>query len=148
MKVVLLQDVKDLGKKEDIVNASDGYARNFLFPRKLAVEATSGKLNEISDKKQAEKNRKDKELQAAKDLADSLSKVQIVLKTKAGEQGKLFGSITNKDIADAIKAQSKMDIDKKKIVISEPIKTTGDHKIEIKVYPEVVAKITVKIVNE
>lgn len=148
MKVVLLQDVKDLGKKEDIVNVSDGYARNFLFPRKWAVEATSGRLNEIADKKKAEQNRKNKELQAAKELADKLNKVEVTLKTKAGENGKLFGSITSKDIADAIKAQHKYEIDKKKIVLSDPIKTAGNFQVEVKVYPEVSAKVNVKIIGE
>ena len=90
MKVVLTQDVKDLGKKGELVNASDGYARNFLFPRKLAVEATAGKLKEIEDKKASEKNRKEKELSSAKELADKLSKLEIVFRTKAGENGKLF----------------------------------------------------------
>ena len=145
MKVVLLQDVKDLGKKEDIVNVSDGYARNFLFPRKLAVEATAGKMNEISDKKSAEQNRKNKELQAAKELADRLSKVEVNIKSKAGENGKLFGSITSKDIADAIKAQHKIDVDKKKLVLSDAIKSVGVYQIDIKVYPEVAAKVRVKI---
>lgn len=148
MKVVLLQDVKDLGKKEDIVNVSDGYARNFLFPRKWAVEATSGKLNEIADKKNAEKVRKNKELQAAKELADKLNKVEVTIKTKAGENGKLFGSITSKDIADAIKAQHKYEVDKKKLVLSDPIKTAGSYQVEIKVYPEVSAKVSVKIIGE
>lgn len=148
MKVVLLQDVKDLGKKEDIANVSDGYARNFLFPRKLAVEATAGRLNEISDKKSAEQNRKNKELQAAKELADKLNKIEITIRTKAGENGKLFGSITNKDIADAIKTQCKYDVDKKKIVLSDAIKATGSFQVEIKVYPEVSAKVGIKIIGE
>lgn len=148
MKVVLLQDVKDLGKKEDIVNVSDGYARNFLFPRKWAVEATSGRLNEIADKKKAEQNRKNKELQAAKELADKLNKIEVTLKTKAGENGKLFGSITSKDIADAIKTQHKYEIDKKKIVLSDPIKTAGNFQVEVKVYPEVSTKVNVKIIGE
>ncbi|MGE5632706.1 MAG: 50S ribosomal protein L9 [Caulobacteraceae bacterium] len=148
MKVVLLQDVKDLGKKEDLVNVSDGYARNFLFPRKLAVEATSGKLREIQDKKSAEKNRKDNELQNAKQLAEKLNKVEIKLKSKAGENGKLFGSITGKDIADAIKAQYKIEVDKKKVVLHDSLKTLGTYEVEVKVYPEVSAKVKVSIVEE
>lgn len=148
MKVVLLQDVKDLGKKEEIVSVSDGYARNFLFPRKLAVEATDGRLREIADKKSAEKNRKDKELQAAKELADKLNKVEVYIKTKAGEHGKLFGSITGKDIADAVKAQHKIELDKKKIVMHDPIKSVGSYQVEVKVYPEVSAKVNVKISEE
>jgi large subunit ribosomal protein L9 len=147
MKVVLLQDVKDLGKKGELVNASDGYARNYLFPRKLAVEATAGKLKEIEDKKSSEKNRKEKELSAAKELADKINKLEISFKTKAGENGKLFGSITGKDVADALKAQHKIEIDKKKIVLHDAIKTLGTYQVEIKVYPEVSAKVNVKVVE-
>jgi large subunit ribosomal protein L9 len=145
MKVVLLQDVKDLGKKGELVNASDGYARNFLFPRKLAVEATAGKLKEIEDKKSSEKNKKDRELAAAKELAEKINKLEISFKTKAGENGKLFGSITGKDVADAIKAQHKIEVDKKKVVLHDAIKTLGTYQVEIKVYPEISAKINVKV---
>lgn len=148
MKVVLLQDVKDLGKKGELVNASDGYARNFLFPRKLAVEATTGRLKEIEDKKAAEKNRKEKELAAAKELAEKLSKLEVLFKTKAGENGKLFGSITGKDVAEAIKAQHKIEVDKKKIVLHDAIKALGTYQVEIKVYPEVSAKISVKVIEQ
>lgn len=148
MKVVLLQDVKDLGKKGELVNASDGYARNFLFPRKLAVEATSGRLKEIEDKKSSEKNKKEMELKAAKELADRLSKIEISFKSKAGENGKLFGSITGKDVADAIKAQQKIVVDKKKVVLHDAIKTLGTYQVEIKVYPEVSAKVNVKVIEE
>ncbi len=148
MKVVLTQDVKDLGKKGELVNASDGYARNFLFPRKLAVEATTGKLKEIEDKKASEKNRKEKELSSAKELADKLSKLEIVFRTKAGENGKLFGSITAKDVAEAIKAQHKTEVDKKKVVMHDAIKALGTYQVEIKVYPEVSAKISVKVIEQ
>jgi large subunit ribosomal protein L9 len=148
MKVVLLEDVKDLGKKGQLVNASDGYARNFLFPRKLAVEATAGRLKEIEDKKSSEKNKKERELKAAKELADKLNKTEISFKTKAGENGKLFGSITSKDVADAIKVQQKIEIDKKKIVLHDAIKALGIYQVEIKVYPEVSAKINIKVVEE
>lgn len=148
MKIVLLQDVKDLGKKGDLVNASDGYARNFLFPRNLAVEATAGKLKEIEDKKSSEKNRKEKEQKAAKELADRISKLEISFKTKAGENGKLFGSITGKDVADAIKAQHKIEIDKKKVVLHDAIKALGTYQVEIKVYPEISAKININVVEE
>jgi large subunit ribosomal protein L9 len=148
MKVVLLQDVKDLGKKEDLVNVSDGYARNFLFPRKLAAEATSGKLKEIEDKQHSKKLRKDREMQAAKELADKLGKLEVSFKTKAGENGKLFGSITSKDVADAIKLQHKIEVDKKKVVLHDAIKAIGAYQVEIKVYPEISAKINVKVVEE
>ena len=148
MKVVLLQDVKDLGKKEELVNVSDGYARNYLFPRKLAVEATSGKLKELEEKKNFEMKKKEKERQAAKELADKLGKLEINFKVKAGENGKLFGSITGKDVADAIKSQHKIDIDKKKVVLHDAIKALGTYQVEIKVYPEISAEINVKVAEE
>lgn len=148
MKVILLQDVKDLGKKDTIANVSDGYARNFLFPKKLAVEASEGALKEIADKKNSLVNKKNMELQAARELADKLNKVEVNIKTKTGENGKLFGSITSKDIADIIKNQHKIAIDKKKIVMSDAIKATGTYQIEIKVYPEVSAKVKVTVIAE
>jgi len=148
MKVILLENVKELGKKDDVVNVSDGYARNFLFPRKLAVEATPGKMKEIEEKKQAEKVRKNKEFEAAKELAERLSKLQVTIKSKAGDNGKLFGSITGKDIADAIKSQHKIEVDKKKVVLHDPIKALGTYQVEIKVYPEVSAKVSVNLIEE
>lgn len=143
MKVILLQDVKDLGKKDSVVNVSDGYARNFLFPRKAAIEASEGGLKTIADKNNSVINKKNKELQAAKDLAEKISKIEVSIKAKTGDNGKLFGSITNKDIAAIIKSQHKIEIDKKKIVLNDAIKTTGTYHAEIKVYPEISAKINV-----
>lgn len=148
MKVVLLQDVKALGKKDDVVDVSDGYARNFLFPKGLAVEATKGKLNEISQKKSALENKKRQEMEEAKALAERLSKIEVAIKTKAGAGGKLFGSITAKDIADIIKKEHKIEIDRKKIVLDDAIKSLGTQEIEIKVYPEIAAKVKVTIVEE
>ena len=148
MKVVLLQDVKGLGKKEQLVNVSDSYARNYLFPRKLAAEATPGKIKELEQKKKSEIRKKDKEKQAARELADKLNKSEISFKVKAGENGKLFGSITSKDVADAVKAQLKIEIDKKKIVLHDAIKSLGTYPVEIKVYPEISAEINVKVVEE
>ena len=145
MKVILKQDIKGLGKAEDLVDVSDGYARNYLFPRKLAAEATSGKLKELEEKKNAEMIKKDKEKQAAKELADKLGKLEVNFKVKAGENGKLFGSITSKGVADAIKSQHKTEIDKKKIVLHDAIKALGTYKVEIKVYPEISALINVKV---
>lgn len=145
MKVVLLKDVKDLGKKDDIVNTSDGYARNFLFPRGLAIEASTGKLKEIEDKKSSQAHRKQLELDAAKETAKKIEELTVVIKTKCGEHGRLFGSITNKDIAEGLEKVSGLKIDKKKIVMPDHVKTTGEYKIEIKLYPEVVGKLNVKI---
>ncbi|MBE3101681.1 MAG: 50S ribosomal protein L9 [Firmicutes bacterium] len=148
MKVILLQDVKGQGNKGDIVNASDGYVRNFLFPNKLAIEANNQNLNELKNKQASESNRKNNELKEAKKLAESISKLEIAIKAKCGENGKLFGSVTNKEIADAIKSKYKLSIDKKKIVLSEPIRSLGNFQLDVKVYPEVVAKLSVKVEEE
>ena len=145
MKVVLLQDVKNLGKKEQLVNVSDGYARNYLFPKKLAIEATSGKLKELEEKKNSEVKKKDKEKQEAKELAAKIGKLVVNFNVKAGENGKLFGSITSKDVADAVKSQHKIEIDKKKVVLHDAIKALGTYQVEIKVYPEISAVINVKV---
>lgn len=148
MKVILLQDVKGQGNKGDIVNASDGYVRNFLFPNKLAIEANNQNINELKNKQASESNRKNNELKEAKKLAESISKLEIAIKAKCGENGKLFGSVTNKEIADAIKSKYKLSIDKKKIVLSEPIRSLGNFQLDVKVYPEVVAKLSVKVEEE
>ncbi|SKA97523.1 LSU ribosomal protein L9P [Caloramator quimbayensis] len=145
MKVILKQDVKGLGKKGDVVNTSDGYARNFLFPKGLALEATEGKIKEQQAQKANEAKKKSQELQEAKEIAKKLSEVVLTLKVKTGENGKLFGSITSKDISEALKNQYGYDIDKKKIVLDEAIKVAGIYKVEVKVYPEVSATIKVSI---
>lgn len=148
MKVILKQDVKGLGKKEDMVNVSDGYARNFLFPRSMAVEASAGNINIMNTRKEAEKSRKDRELAHARALADKVKETVVVIKTKAGESGKLFGSITSKDISDKLKTDFNLDIDKKKINLPDAIKSLGELEVDVRLYPEVSAKLTVKVVNE
>ncbi len=148
MKVILKQDVKGLGKKEDMVNVSDGYARNFLFPKGLAAEASASNINVMNTKKEAEKTRKDRELAHAKELAAKVKEITVTIKSKAGENGKLFGSITSKDICDRLKADFNLDIDKKKLVLPEPIKALGTTEVEVKLYPEVSTKLTVKTVHE
>lgn len=148
MKVILKQDVKGLGKKEDMVNVSDGYARNFLFPRGLAAEASASNINVMNTKKEAEKSKKDRELAQAKELAAKVNEAVVVIKSKSGENGKLFGSITSKDISDKLKSDFKIDIDKKKIVLPDPIKSLGTTEVEVKLYPGVSAKLTVKTINE
>ena len=145
MKVILKKDVKGLGKTEDLVNVSDGYARNYLFPRGLAAEASAGNINIMNTKKEAEKSRKDRELAQAKELAAKLKELVVTIKTKSGENGKLFGSITSKDITDKLKKDFNIDIDKKKMVLPEPIKAVGNFEIEIKLYPEISGKLAVKI---
>ncbi|MBR5806028.1 MAG: 50S ribosomal protein L9 [Oscillospiraceae bacterium] len=146
MKVVLLQDVKDIGKKDQVVNVSDGYARNFLLPRKLAKEATTAAMNDVKAKESAKAHHKREEVKAANELKAKLDGKEVTIKAKAGKEGKLFGAVTSKDVAAALKAQHKMDIDKKKIVMKD-IKTFSRVDVEIKIYPEIQAKITV-IVEE
>ncbi len=148
MKVILKQDVKGLGKKDSMVEASDGYARNYLLPKGLAIEASSSNVNIMNTKKEAEKHKKDKELANAKELAKKIKEITLEIKTKSGENGKLFGSITNKDIADKLKSAHGIDIDKKKVSLPDAIKTLGTYNVEIKLYPEVSSSMTVKIVQE
>ena len=144
MKVVLLQDVKDIGKKDQVVNVSDGYARNFLLPRKLAKEATTAAMNDVKAKESAKAHHKREEIKAANELKAKLDGKEVTIKAKAGKEGKLFGAVTSKDVAAALKAQHKMDIDKKKIVMKD-IKTFSRVDVEIKIYPEIQAKITVNV---
>lgn len=146
MKVVLLKDVKDLGQKDTLVTVSDGYARNYLFPRGLAAEASTGKLNELSDKKSSLDNKKALELAKAKELAEKIGKAEVLIKTKIGENGKLFGSITNKEIGEQLKAQHNIVIDRKKISM-DTIKSAGTFVVDVKIYTDVIAKLNVKVVG-
>ncbi|SHK54174.1 50S ribosomal protein L9 [Desulforamulus aeronauticus] len=145
MQVVLLKDVSKLGAKGDIVNVTEGYARNFLYPRNLASPASEGKLKEISNQRQAQADKKQKQEAEAKELAAKISNLTVVLNAKVGEGGRLFGAISNKDVADGLKKQHGYDIDKKKIVLKEPIKNLGTHKITIKIHPVAQAEISVQV---
>ena len=148
MKVILKQDVKTLGKKDQIVEVNDGYARNFLMPKGLAAEATTAAVNEAKAKVNAEKHRKETEFSNAKALAAKISNLSVTVKSKAGSNGKLFGSITGKDIADQLKAQHKVSIDKKMLNLAEPIRSLGETEVEVKLYAGVVAKLKVKVEND
>ena len=147
MKVILLQDVKKMGKKGDVIEASDGYARNYLFPRKLAEEATANALHVVNAKKENERKKKLAELEAAQKLAAELKGKEVSIEAKAGESGRLFGAITNKDIAEVINSKFNLSIDKKKIVM-DTIKVAGGYEIEVKLYPEVSTKMKVIIVTK
>lgn len=147
MKVILLEDVKKIGKKGDVINTSDGYARNYLFPKKLAQEATDANLHILNNKKENERKQKLAELEAAQKLAQELKGKEIKLSAKTGENGKLFGAITNKDVAELIDKQYGVKVDKKKIVM-ETIKVAGGYEIEVKLYPEVSTKMRVIIVPQ
>ncbi len=148
MKVILLKDIKGTGKKGDVINVSDGHGRNYLIPRGLAKEATKGNINSLKAQKASEKKKQDNELQKAKELAEKISKLTLKFKSKAGEGGKLFGSITTKDITTQLKREHKINIDKRKIVLDNPIKELGTYHVNIKVYPEVSAKMKVEVVSE
>jgi large subunit ribosomal protein L9 len=145
MKVILKVDIKGVGKKGELINASDGYARNYLLPRDYAMEATEGNMKSLIEKKDAEKFKKDSEAKTARELAKKLSGITVVFKVKAGENGRLFGSITSKDISDEIKKQHGYEVDKRKIVLEDSIKSEGIYNIEVKVYPEVSSKIKVEV---
>jgi len=147
MLVILNKDVKGTGKAGDIVKVSDGYARNMLLPKGLATEATDGNVRNLEKQKAAEAQRKAEEKAAAQELAEKLEAVKVVIKTKAGEGGRLFGSITSKDIADETKKQTGFAIDKKKIQLSSPIKNMGKFDIKVKLYPEVVGVLTVEVTD-
>lgn len=144
MKVVLLQDVKGHGKKGELCNVSDGYARNFLFPKKLAVEADNAALNELKNREQAAAHHKQEEINAANATAKALNGKEVVIKAKAGSNGKLFGSVTSKEIAAEIKNKLGIEIDKKKMSVAD-IKNFGEYTAEIKLYQGISTKITVKV---
>ena len=145
MKVILLEDVKSLGKKGQIVNVSDGYARNMILPKKLGVEATPKNLNDLKLQKNNEAKVAQEHLDAAKKLAEELKAGKVVLTMKVGEGGRTFGSVSSKEIAEAVKEQMHLDIDKKKIQLKEQIKTLGTHIVSVKLHPEVTAELNVSV---
>ncbi|CAM2865349.1 50S ribosomal protein L9 [Hathewaya histolytica] len=147
MKVILLKDVKGQGKKGQVVNVSDGYARNFLFPRNLAEEATNNNLNILNKKNEIERKKKLAEIEEAQKQAEALKDKEIRINAKLGDNGKLFGAITNKDIAEQLKNKFNLDIDKKKIVM-DTIKLAGTYEIEVKLYAEVSTRMKVVVLGE
>lgn len=145
MKVILLQDVKTLGKKGDVVDVSDGYAKNFIFPKKLGLEANAKNMNERKLQKANEEKVAAKILEEAKEFAKIIETKQVVVKLKAGEGGKTFGSISSKEIATEAKNQHDLEIDKKKIQLPEQIKSIGTYEVFVKLHPQVNAKLKVKV---
>ena len=145
MKVILLEDVKSLGKKGELVEVNDGYARNFILAKKLGVEATARNMNDLKLQKSNEEKTMQRLLEEAQALAEKIGKQTVVVSMKAGEGGKVFGSVSSKEIAAAIKAQSDLEIDKKKIQLSEPIRSFGVHEAGIKLHPQVTATLRVKV---
>ena len=148
MKVILLQDVKSLGKKGEIVNVNDGYARNFILPKKMGVEATAKNLNDLKLQKNNEKKVAQEHLDAAKELAGKLGEGKVELAIKVGEGGRTFGSVSSKEIAAAVKEQMGLDVDKKKIQLKEAIKSLGTHIVNVKLHPEVTAELKVIVKEE
>ncbi len=148
MQVVLLQDVKTLGKAGDVVKANDGYARNFLIPKKMAVEANAANLAKLKQQKAYEAKVAAEELAAARALSDSISGKTIQMKVKAGEGGRLFGAIASKELAQEVEKQLGVAVDKKKIVLPDPIKTLGEHPVSVKLHKDVTAAIKVNVTAE
>ena len=148
MKVILLEDVKSLGKKGEIVNVNDGYARNFILPKKLGIEATSKNINDLKLQKAHEDKVAAEQLAAAKVLAEELKDKSVELKMKVGEGGRTFGAISTKEIAAAAKEQLGYELDKKKISVDEPIKSLGVHNVPIKLHPKVTTELKVHVVEE
>ena len=148
MKVVLLEDVKSLGKKGDIVEVSVGYARNFIIPKKKGVEANQENLNTLKLQKANEEKIAKEKLEAAKELASKLNEASVSLTIKGGKDGRTFGSVSSKEIEEAIKTQLGLEIDKKKLVIAEPIKTFGSHEVKVKLHKDVTANLKVKVGEE
>ena len=147
MEVILLQDVKSLGKKGEIVKVSDGYARNFILPKKLGVEKTAKSMNDLKLQKAAEEKHRQEVLAEAQALGEQIKKQSVTLKIKSGEGGRTFGSVSTKEIAVAMKEQLKLDVDKKKLVLPEPIRTLGTTIVPVKLHPEVTTELTVKVVE-
>lgn len=145
MNIILLEDVKALGKKGEQVKVSDGYARNFILPKKLGVEATPKNLNDLKLQKAAEAKKAQEILEEAQALAASIGEKSISLKIKAGEGGRTFGSVSTKEIAQAIKDQLNMEIDKKKLGLAEPIRNMGTYTVPIKLHPKVTAELKVRV---
>ena len=148
MKVILLQDVKKMGKKGDVIEASDGYARNYLFVKNLAVEANNENLAKLKSKKESEKYKKDVEKEEAEKQAEKMSKIRLRFKVKAGENGKVFGGVSSKEIAEKLEKEYNIKVDKKKIELKEAIKLLGTTNVSIRLYEGVVGTVKVDVIGE
>ena len=147
MKVILKADIKGVGKKNEIINASDGYVRNFLFPKNLAVEANAENMSKLQAQKEATQFKKDTEKEEAKKIAQKLENIMVRITVKAGENGKIFGGVSSKEIAENLEAQHKIKIDKKKIELKENIKALGVYDVQVKLFEGVIGKIKVDVVS-
>ncbi len=145
MKVILKQDIKGVGKKDQVINAADGYARNYLFPKNLAVPADTGNMNNLKAKNESVQYRKDEDLKEAKKIAEKMKTITVKISVKAGENGRLFGAVTAKEIAEALKKDFGIEVDKKKVLLQESIKVAGATKVDIKLNEGVVASVQVMV---
>ena len=148
MKVILKADIKGVGKKDQIINASDGYARNFLFPKNLAVEANAENMSKLKAKQDSNAFKKSQEKEEAERIAEKLSKIQLRIKVKSGSNGKIFGGVSSKEIAKNLEKQYQIKLDKKKIDLKETIKTLGMITVDIKLFEGVIGKVKVDIISE
>lgn len=148
MKVILLDNIKGVGKKDEIINASDGYARNFLLPKKLAVEANNANMSKLKAKQDSNQYRKNVEKEEAQKIVEKLKGILLKIPVKAGENGKIFGSITSKEIAENLKVQYQIEVDKKKIELKEPIKTLGSFTVQIKLYEGVIGNLKIQMISQ
>ena len=146
MKVILLDNIKGVGKKDDIINASDGYVRNFLFPKKLAVEANNENISKLKAKQNSNDYKKSVEKDEATKLAKKIEDIELTIKVKAGENGKIFGGVTSKEISESLKSEFNIDIDKKKVLLKDTIKNLGKVNVEIKLYEGIIGKLKVNII--
>ena len=146
MKVILLSDIKGVGKKDQVIEASDGYARNYLFPKKLALEANTENMSKLKARQDSNKFKKDTEKKQAEEIAKKLKGIMLKIKVRAGENGKIFGGVTSKEISDGLKKDYNIDIDKKKILLNETIKTIGTFTIDIKLYEGVIGKLKIDVI--
>ncbi len=147
MKVILKDNIKGVGKKNEIINASDGYARNFLFPKNLAVEATPENMQKLNSQNEAKQYKKNVEKEQAQAIAEKLKNITIEIKVQAGENGKIFGSVSSKEISENLEKQYKISIDKKKIELKEPIKVLGQTIVDAKLFEGVVGKIKINVIS-
>lgn len=148
MKVILLNDIKGVGKKDQIIEASDGYARNYLIPKKLAVEANNVNMNKLKAKQDSNKYKKDMERKEAEEIANKFKGIMLKVRVKAGENGKIFGGVTSKEIADGLKKDYNITIDKKKVMLNDTIKTLGTVVVDIKLFEGIIGKLKVDIIAQ
>ena len=147
MKVILLENIKGVGKKDEVINASDGYARNFLFPKKLAVEANAENMSKLKNKQDSAQHKRDVEKEKAEEIAKKFKDIIVKIKVKAGDNGRIFGGVTSKEISESLKEQFKLDVDKKKIVLNETIKNLGTFNVTVKLFEGVVGNLKVSVIE-